>query len=489
MKKKEILEKISAGLSDYIFYPDSIKVNNNAAFLIGKNSNNKYLFIVGDKKTCSRFMGDFLNNSIIEGSQYIIKRAPLTYDNMLKLRILFPYIKPVKCNKKASFGTGDRLGLVTAAHIKAFENTDVFPVLAQQSVRELSRTKRTWKDVMASAMWGYFESGSCIPFGADADHVKEREDLKEAVDAGFTMFTIDPSDHILELSSLLGRDLEYKYQNFKRKNSLEEKYLGISIKLGERKYYINEEVLMTAAVKYEKVIEKVIALYGFLKSYLKELFDFEISMDEIDEPVTPFEHYFVANELKEAGVMFNNLALRYPGRWEKAIDYMGSIKDLEVQLKAHVQISEIFGDYKLSLHSGSEKFSAYKTFSRVNNGNYHIKTSGTSYLEVLRAVVETDPELFRDIYTLSLESFEVDRSSYHLTTDTSKLKNINKVRDHNLKDYLNIPQSRQILHVAFGSILTNRTLKERLYRNLLCNESFHYRFVRENIRRHLDYLV
>jgi len=138
LEKEEIIKRIDTSLNDYIIYPDSVKKTSDADFLIGKSGSKKYLFIIGDKKTCSQFKGIILSNYIIEGSKYI-KRVYLTYDNMLKLRIFFPYINPIKCNKKSSFGTGDRLGLVTAAHIRAFEKKDIFPVLAQQSVRELNK--------------------------------------------------------------------------------------------------------------------------------------------------------------------------------------------------------------------------------------------------------------------------------------------------------------------------------------------------------------
>jgi len=488
LEKEEIIKRIGTSLNDHIIYSDSVKVTKDAAFLIGKNSNKKYLFFIGDKKVCSQFKGDFLNDYIIEGSKYV-KRVTLTYDNMLKLRIFFPYINPIKCNKKSSFGTGDRLGLVTAAHIRAFEKKDIFPVLAQQSVRELNRTKRSWQDAMASAIWGYFESGSHISFGADADHIKEEVDLKEAADAGFTMFTIDPSDHILEPSSLSRQDIEKKYHDLKNRIQLEKKYMGKSLKLDGSEYKIDREILIPVAVKYGKALDRVKVLYSFLKSYVKRPFDFEVSIDEVEEPATLPEHYFIASELNDAGIEFDNLALRYPGRWEKAIDYMGELEDFERQLKAHIQIAKMFGGYKLSLHSGSDKYSTYKAFSGLNKGNYHIKTAGTSYLEALRTISETDYELFRNIFSLSLKSFEKDRNSYHLTTDVSKLKDINEVDDNNLIDYIDKAESRQILHVTFGSILTDGVLKERLYSKLFNNEVLHYKYVKDNIERHLNYLA
>ena len=88
------------------------------------------------------------------------------------------------------------MGIATPAHIQAFKDKDVFPVLAQQSVREMARTERNWQKVLDDAIWGCFEAGYEGPFGADADHVKEIKDLKDAADCRYTMFTLDPSDYV-----------------------------------------------------------------------------------------------------------------------------------------------------------------------------------------------------------------------------------------------------------------------------------------------------
>lgn len=395
----------------YTLYPSSVALDSRVVFFIGKDSSAKYLFMLGDKKDTASFDGEVQKNVSFGNKEYVLKKAFLSYENLVKLKKIFPHLKPKTCHNSKSFGTGDRLGIVSAAHIKCFENKDIFPVLAQQSVRELKRTGRSWQDVINDATWGYFESGSRMPFGADADHVKETDDLKKSADCGFSMFTADPSDYIQEVLNLGRAEIEELYYRIENAPTLEKKYLGKKIKINKKRYHFDKDLLIPIVVKYSKAISHVIYLYEFLKKYKKYGFDFEVSMDEIADPVTPAEHIFIAKQLLDSGVDFKNLSLRFTGRWEKAIDYVGDLELFKSELKKHAEIAKYLGAYKLSLHSGSEKLSTYKAFFKLTEGNFHIKTAGTSYLEALRTIAKISPDLFRNIYIFSLECFEKDRKA------------------------------------------------------------------------------
>src|SRR5690606_13855967 len=99
---------------------------------------------------------------------------------------------------EASFGFGDRTGLATPGHVEALQRSGapIRPIFPQQSIREMTRTARTPKDVMADAVWGMQHAGYDGPSGADADHLKTPQDVDRTAEAGFTFFTIDPSDHV-----------------------------------------------------------------------------------------------------------------------------------------------------------------------------------------------------------------------------------------------------------------------------------------------------
>jgi len=496
MNEEEVLQILNTVFSDkYIFYPSSVSISINSAFVIGKDISKKYLFILGDLKSLKKFKGEIVLKEInIAKNQYTLKKSSLTYYNVLQLKEFFPYIWPKASSAKKSFGTGDRLGIVAAAHIEAFKDKDIFPILAQQSMRELKRTGRTWQDVINDTVWGYFETGCKEPFGADADHVKKDSDLKSAAEYGFTMFTVDPSDYIQNISNLSKAEVTKIYNSLGNKEILEKKYLRKGLVIGKIKYYFDHDSLISIAVKYVKALNHVSCLYDFIKRFKKNTFGFEVSVDEIETPVSPLEHYFIAKELKDAGVNFQNIALRLSGRWEKAVDYIGDIKLFEEELKKHVEVLKKIGNYKLSLHSGSEKFSIYKAFSAITGGNFHIKTAGTSWLEALRVIAISKPSLFRDIYNFSLECFEKDKVSYHLSTDTSDLPAIEGLQDEDMASSLDIAGVRQILHVTFGSILTlkekggNYIFRDEIYSTLYSSEDTHYKLVRSNINKHLNLL-
>jgi hypothetical protein len=112
-----------------------------------------------------------------------------------------------------------------------------------------------------------------------------------------------------------------------------------------------------------------------------------------------------------------------------------------------------FDSYKLSIHTGSDKFSIYPIIARHAHGHVHVKTAGTSYLEALRLVAEYDPALFRAMLNHARAHFEHDRKTYFLDAQLSKVPVGEAFPDADLPDLLNQFDTRQVLHVAFGSIL------------------------------------
>jgi len=134
MNEKDILQLfIDVYFNKYKIYYDSIKSENDNYFFLVKDNKRKYLAVV------------------------LAKICYLNHHNLSLLRGIFPWLKPSFCGLKPSFGTGDRLGIATPAHLQAFKGKDIFPILAQQSVREMSRTERNWQKVLDDAIWGCFE--------------------------------------------------------------------------------------------------------------------------------------------------------------------------------------------------------------------------------------------------------------------------------------------------------------------------------------------
>ena len=105
---------------------------------------------------------------------------------------------PTTLGLAASFGFGDRTGLATPGHIAALRQAgkSIKPIFAQQSIREMTRTQRTPTQVMGDAIGAMEKAGYTSQHGADADHLKVPEDVDRTAAAGFTFFTIDPSDDV-----------------------------------------------------------------------------------------------------------------------------------------------------------------------------------------------------------------------------------------------------------------------------------------------------
>ncbi|MGL5094182.1 MAG: tagaturonate epimerase family protein, partial [Planctomycetia bacterium] len=105
---------------------------------------------------------------------------------------------PTPLGLAPTFGFGDRLGCATPGHLDALRRAGgpIKGIFAQQSIREMARTKRTAPEVMAAATAALADASFTDAWGADADHLKTPADVRVTADAGFTFFTIDPSDEV-----------------------------------------------------------------------------------------------------------------------------------------------------------------------------------------------------------------------------------------------------------------------------------------------------
>ena len=411
--------------------------------------------------------------------------APLTFPTAQALTRHLPELRPRGLPPGPSFGFGDRIGLATPGHLRALAGARVFPVLAQQSVRENTRTGRNFQDVLASAIFGAFQEGYRGGFGADADHLKSVEAAVTAASLGYSMFTCDPSHLLRSVERLPEDELVARFHALPQAEELAQTYVGKNIPIkGLGRIRFSERDLAAAAVKYLPAVEFAAHMYAALKEKLPAGFDFELSLDEADTPTSPMEHYFVVRELQSREVELASLAPRFGGVLEKAVDYRGSLEVFRRDLRAHIALAKILGGYRISLHSGSDKFSLYPVLAREGEGMWHVKTAGTSYLVALEVAARFAPGLFREIMRLSCERFEEDRATYHLSTDLSRIPELDSLSDEELPQLLEQEDSRQVLHVAFGSILSGR-LGEELRRVLIQHEEEYAEALAQHLGRHL----
>ncbi len=483
-------------------YPASMRMVKSVLFMLMRgDGKNKALWIVSPQGT--RIPKGFEGKSHTLGN-FTVKECPLSHENADRMRKLFNDLAPVPLGIRPAFGCGDRLGIAGAGHVRASVRCKVIPILAQQSIREMTRTVRTPEEVMDSATWAAFQEGYTEPFGSDADHLQNPDDLPRCVEAGFTMFTIDPSEHVENRADDMPTDeldTAYKalFDSENEQTGIERDYLQkpfiIEGPSGNVTIEFTDEILKRTAVKYYKAVLFTVMMNEKLKKLFgRKPFDLEMSVDETETPTTPAMHLFVANELKKRKVHLTSLAPRFTGEFQKAIDYIGDTDLFRTLFAQHVAIANAYGPYKLSIHSGSDKFSVFPIIGELAGDLVHEKTAGTSYLEAIRVVARHDAELFREIYAYSLERFETDRHSYHVTTDMENARALAELPDSRLPDILDDNDGRQILHITYGSILTDRNqdgdllFHGRILELLENNEEEHYETVSAHIERHMQTL-
>lgn len=412
----------------------------------------------------------------------------LTAENAAALRSRLPWLAPVPLGLRTSAGFGDRLGLATPGHIRALRRvcqpeTAIAPIFAQQSVRENTRTGRTPQEVMDDALWGVFEEGWRLPWGADADHLKTPADVEAFAVAGFTFFTIDPGDHVDDEAHTVSPEvLEAKLQSLPwgtladTLGDLEARYVGCALELDSGTELMDRDQLWRAAAKYGRAVAHTVTMYRHILERLGEGgFELEVSVDETANPTSVAEHIYIAGELNRLGVRWVSLAPRFVGEFEKGVDYIGDLEVFEAEFARHAAVARKLGPYKLSLHSGSDKFSIYPISARLTANEeeaeegplVHVKTAGTSYLEALRAVAEVDPELFREILELARDRYETDRATYHVSASLERVPSEVTLVDEDLPGLLDDFDAREVLHVTFGSVLDayGDRLRETLRRN------------------------
>ena len=201
----------------------------------------------------------------------------------------------------------------------------------------------------------------------------------------------------------------------------------------------------------------------------------EVSMDEVDNAQTPEELRFILKELAAENVPLQTIAPKFTGRFNKGVDYVGDLSLFEKEFEQDLQvIAECVKEYglpenlKLSIHSGSDKFSIYPIMGRLirkYDAGIHIKTAGTTWLEENIGLAVADPAalaLAKKIYVNALGRMEELTVPYAtvIDIDVNKLPSPEEVEKwdaetyartmrHNQADPLYNPSFRQLIHVSY----------------------------------------
>lgn len=469
---------------EYGVYPRSIHMdaNGNAAFMAREPACDVLIAAAG---------AGFQGEPYIDAAGVERVKAPLTHENALRLREAYPFTAPVPMLRHArTMGVGDRLGIATPGHIRVFEKYDALPVFAQQSIRELNLTGRTYEDVLDCASFAVFREGFMRGFGADGDHLKTAEEVQYALSCGYTMITLDCSEHIRnDIGAMTDEQVRSAYQPDPQ---LEEEYINQCL--------ILEEGL---ALTFDEIsFKRMVLIYGQAISFASEMYrtlikekpvDFEISIDETETPTTPLQHFFVANELLKRGVDFATMAPRFCGEFQKGVDYIGDLAQFRREFLEHAMIARHF-KYKISVHSGSDKFLVFPTVGEMTEGRFHVKTAGTNWLEAMRLVAMKDAVLYREIHKYALTAFPEACKYYHVSANPSNIPDVDQLADTELPGLFEQNDARQLIHITYGLILNEKDargayrFRDRLYRLWRENDEAYAELLERHIGKHLEAL-
>ena len=257
-----------------------------------------------------------------------------------------------------------------------------------------------------------------------------------------------------------------------------EKYMGeLQIPGMEKPLSITKELLEDIANKFLSATQQASEIYAYLVDK-KGVGNFitEVSMDEVEIPQTPVEMLFILKMLADKGVPAQTIAPKFTGRFNKGVDYVGNLEQFAKEFEEDVLVIDFavkeFGlpaELKLSVHSGSDKFSIYPIMAEVinrHNKGLHLKTAGTTWLEEVIGLAKADGEglvLAKKIYANSLNRKDELCAPYAdvIDIDGSKLPTIEEVNSWNSEKYQNtlrhIPghpdynaNFRQLIHVAYA---------------------------------------
>jgi hypothetical protein len=372
--------------------------------------------------------------------------------------------------EKYSFGVGDRFAHQAKAQLRACaraaeRGVEVTPVW-NKSYREHSIVGSRPASVLEAARAAVGELDWTRPFHVDADHI--RFDIVDDFIDSSDFYTLDVADSIGHTA-----DAGEVQAFVERHPELVGRLLipGIA-----EPFETTREEVGRIASKYLKAVQDAGRIYRHVAERKGEgNFITEVSMDETDSPQTPPELLVILAAIADEKIPAQTIAPKFTGRFNKGVDYVGDAAQFEKEFGDDIAvIAHAVGRYdlpdnlKLSVHSGSDKFSIYepirKALARTGAG-IHVKTAGTTWLEEIIGLAESGGEglaLAKEIYGRALDDIEALCAPYAtvIDIDRSKLPSKEEVQGwsseqftsalrHDQKNPQYNPSLRQLLHVGY----------------------------------------
>lgn len=371
---------------------------------------------------------------------------------------------------KYSFGTGDRFTRQGKAQLSAVmkaieKGVEVCPVW-NKSNREHIYVGTGPADTRKEADEAVKALGYKGIYFVDADHIN-LDTVGKYVDVS-DFFTLDVAAFIGKESSRGEIDAFIASCG---------KYMGeLRVPGIAEPLQVTRELLEEIAGKFLAATEQASQIYAFLKKEKGEgNFITEVSMDEVETPQTPIELLFILKMLADKGVPVQTIAPKFTGRFNKGVDYVGDLGQFAREFEEDILVIDYavkeFGlpeELKLSVHSGSDKFSIYPIMAEVikkYDKGLHLKTAGTTWLEEVIGLALAGGEglvLAKRIYENSYNRQKELCAPYAdvIDIDADKLPSVEEVNSWTSEKYANTlrhipghpdynPNFRQLIHVAY----------------------------------------
>lgn len=329
---------------------------------------------------------------------------------------------------KYSMGLGDRFGQEGEAQLRAIQiareaGITITPVW-NKSYREHETLGTKPQDVRKEADSAVKALNWDNDYFVDADHINRRN-VADFIDVS-DFFTIDVAEFIGEAAA------PEEIKQFVKENNVYPE--GLSIPGIEKPFSVDEDLLHEIAKQFLQATQEAGNIYRhILQKRGQDNFVTEVSMDEVEHPQSPVELYFILKMLKNASVPIQTIAPKFTGNFYKGVDYQGHleqfVKEFEQDILVIRHAVDQFGlpdNLKLSIHSGSDKFSLYQPVSKLINkyqAGIHIKTAGTTWLEELIGLAEAGGdglELAKTIYAEAFTRYEELTEPYKTVLDIRK---------------------------------------------------------------------
>jgi len=371
---------------------------------------------------------------------------------------------------KYSIGIGDRFGHQGVAQLQALvlalqAGVDLTPVW-NKSNREHSIIGTTPEDTRRAAEAAVQEAGWNLPYYVDADHIGLKNVHLFAQSSDF--FTVDVADFIGKPAAASDAA---SYIDFVKKFRGRVTVPGLPEPLA-----VGDHDLEDFTRRYLLPIKEAGRIYRHIRSLKGDLpFVTEISIDESSDPQSQQELFFILAGIAQEGIPVQTIAPKFSGQFLKGINYVGSPElfarefesDLHI-IRFAVQEFRLPSTLKISVHSGSDKFSLYPVISRIIHklqAGLHLKTAGTTWLEELIGLAESGGEgleIARTVYGRSFERIDELCKPYEsvVSIDRARLPEPGRVYSWTSGEFvaaLKHDQSnpaynlhlRQLLHVGF----------------------------------------